>query len=92
MKKYKVTRTSDLTIPITQEIDSYLIKKEINLLSSQIESRNFSAVNKMIFNIIKFQKFVTFFRMDLIYLLLLNQFRLLKTILKRFLYKFISRN
>ena len=54
--KYKITRPSDLTIPITRHLNNSELDDEFLLIEDQIYSRNFSGVNKMIYNLIKYQK------------------------------------
>ena len=61
LKNYKYKRPSDLTMPITFELNSILIKEELCRIKDQIKIRNFSGANKMMFNLIKFQKFPIFF-------------------------------
>ena len=61
-KKYKITRPLDLTIPVTYQLNDFSMNKEIQLIKNQIESRNFSGANKMIYNIVKFQKGMIYFQ------------------------------
>ena len=64
LKNYKYKRPSDLTMPITFELNSILIKEELCRIKDQIKIRNFSGANKMMFNLIKFQKFPIFLNLN----------------------------
>ena len=64
LKNYKYKRPSDLTMPITFELNSILIKEELCRIKDQIKIRNFSGANKMMFNLIKFQKFQFFLNLN----------------------------
>ncbi len=90
IKKYKILRPSDLTIPITYKLNDSLIKKEIILIKNQISQRNYSGVNKMILNIFKFQKFGVFFQRDILFIIIFNQYYLFKARFKKFIYKYIN--
>jgi len=91
-KKYKITRPLDLTIPVTYQLDDFSMNKEIHLIKNQINSRNFSGANKMMYNIVKFQKNLIFISRKLFFLLFLNQFNLIKLIIKNFIFKYYGRN
>ncbi len=91
-KKYNITRPLDLTIPVTYQIDDFSMNKEIHLIKNQIDSRNFSGANKMIYNIVKFQKNLIFLPKKLFFLIFLNQFYLIKSKIKNFIFKYFSRN
>jgi len=91
-KKYKITRPLDLTIPVTYQLDDFSMNKEIHLIKNQIDSRNFSGANKMMYNIVKFQKNLIFISRKLFFLLFLNQFNLIKLIIKNFIFKYYGRN
>ena len=91
-KKYKITRPLDLTIPVTYQLDDFSMNKEIHLIKNQIDSRNFSGANKMMYNIVKFQKNLIFISKKLFFLLFLNQFNLIKLIIKNFIFKYYGRN
>lgn len=91
-KKYKIMRPLDLTIPATYKFDVFSLKKEIQLIKNQIDNRNFSGANKMLYNIIKFQKFIDYLNKDIFFLIILNQFSLIKFKLKNFIFKHIHIN
>ena len=92
LKNYKLTRPKDLTIPVIFKLSNLLLDKEINLIKTQISQRNYSGVNKMIFNIIKFQKFSVYLNIKILILLIINQYHLFKAIIKKFIFKYISLN
>ena len=91
-KKYEIMRPLDLTIPITYHLDNFSIKKEVQLIKSQIDNRNFSGVNKMFYNIIKFQKIIIYLKKDIIFLIFLNQICLIKMKLKKFIFRYFQLN
>ena len=91
-KEYKITRPLDLTIPVTYQLNDFLMNKEIQLIKNQIESRNFSGANKMIYNIVKFQKSMIYFQKKIFFLIIFNQFNLIKSRFKNFIFKYFSRN
>ena len=91
-KKFEITRPSDLTIPVINKLDENNFKKEIYYIQNQIESRNFSGANKMLYNLIKFQEMSFFFKKDFLFLIFLNQFNLLKFRLKKFIFRFVCLN
>ncbi len=91
-KKYKVTRPTDLTIPITHKLSESTLKEEIERIKNQIRNRNFSGANKMILNILKFQSQFIFFRKDIFLLIILNQLNLIKFRIKNFIFKFVQFN
>ena len=91
-KKYKVTRPTDLTIPITHKLSESTLKEEIERIKNQIRNRNFSGANKMILNILKFQSKFIFFRKDIFLLIILNQLNLIKFRIKNFIFKFVQFN
>ena len=91
-KKYEIMRPLDLTIPITYHLDNFSIKKEVQLIKSQIDNRNFSGVNKMFYNIIKFQKITIYLKKDIIFLIFLNQICLIKMKLKKFIFRYFQLN
>jgi hypothetical protein len=91
-KKYEIMRPLDLTIPITYHLDNFSIKKEVQLIKSQIDNRNFSGVNKMFYNLIKFQKITIYLKKDIIFLIFLNQICLIKMKLKKFIFKYFQLN
>ena len=90
--KYKIPRPLDLTIPITYQLDNSALKNEFQLVKNQIQNRNYSGANKMIYNIIKFQKINNYLYKEIILLMILNQFNLFKMKLKNFIFKYYSRN
>ena len=92
LKNYKVTRSSDLTIPITYPVNKILLIKEIKQIRSQIEKRNFSGANKMILNVIRFQNFFVYANINFIFVIFLNQFILFKSKFKNLLLKYFSFN
>ena len=91
-KKYKITRPLDLTIPVTYQLDDFSIKNEFQLVKNQIDNRNFSGANKMIYNIIKFQKNFIFLNTQLFLLISYNQYNLIKSKFKNFIFKYFYRN
>ena len=91
-KKYKITRPLDLTIPVTYQLDSFNTKNEISLVKDQIDNRNFSGANKMLYNLLKFQKYNIYFQKRIFFLIVLNQFSLIKLRFKNFIYKNFSLN
>lgn len=91
-KKFVITRPSDLTIPVINKLDYNNFKKEINYIKNQIESRNFSGANRMLYNLIKFQVLSFFFKKDFLFLVFYNQFNLLKFRLKKIIFRFICLN
>ena len=92
LKNYKVTRSSDLTIPITYPVNKILLIKEIKQIRSQIEKRNFSGANKMILNVIRFQNFFVYANINFIFVIFLNLFILFKSKFKNLLLKYFSFN
>ena len=90
--KYKIPRPLDLTIPITYQLDNSALKNEFQLVKNQIQNRNYSGANKMIYNIIKFQKINNYLYKEIFLLMILNQFNLFKMKLKNFIFKYYSRN
>ena len=60
------------------------------MIKNQISQRNYSGANKMIFNIFKFQKFVVLFQIEILFLLIYNQYHLFKARFKKIIYKYIS--
>ena len=91
-KKYKMTRPLDLTIPVTYQLDNFSIKNEFQLVKNQIDNRNFSGANKMIYNIIRFQKNYIFLNTQLFLLISYNQYNLIKSKFKNFIFKYFNRN
>ena len=91
-KKYRITRPLDLTIPVISQLNEFSINKEIQLIKNQIESRNFSGANKMIYNLVKFQKSTLYSKKKIFFLIFLNQFNLIKSRFKNFVFKYFSRN
>jgi len=91
-KKYKITRPLDLTIPVTYQLDSFNTKNEISLVKDQIDNRNFSGANKMLYNLLKFQKYNIYFQKRIFFLIVLNQFSLIKLRFKNFIYKNFNLN
>ena len=91
-KKYKITRPLDLTIPVISQLNEFSMNEEIQLIKNQIESRNFSGANKMIYNLVKFQKSTLYFKKRIFFLIFLNQFNLIKSRFKNFVFKYFSRN
>ena len=59
-KKYRITRPLDLTIPVIRKLNNFNLNSEIKLIQGQIKSRNFSGVNKMLYNLLKFQNIFYF--------------------------------
>ena len=88
----KLQRPLDLTIPITYQLDNSALKNEFQLVKNQIQNRNYSGANKMIYNIIKFQKINNYLYKEIFLLMILNQFNLFKMKLKNFIFKYYSRN
>ncbi len=91
-KKFKITRPLDLTIPVTYQLDNLSMNKELQFVKNQIDNRNFSGANKMLYNIVKFQKNFVYLQSKMFFLILLNQFILIKFKLKNFIFKYFSRN
>lgn len=89
IKNYRYIRPSDLTMPVVFKFNKFKILEEFKLIKKQIKNRNFSGSNKMLFNILKFQDFLTYFNIMMIYLFFLNQFKLFKSIFKKYFFKFI---
>ena len=89
-KKYEVTRPNDLTIPLPYVMDKLLIDKEILNMKNQLNIRNYSGLNKMLLNFFKFQKILTFCKLELLFIIFKNQFFLIKTIIKKYIYRFFS--
>ena len=85
-------RPLDLTIPITYHLDNFSIKKEVQLIKSQIDNRNFSGVNKMFYNLIKFQKITIYLKKDIIFLISLKEICLIKMKLKKFIFRYFQLN
>lgn len=92
LKEYKITRPLDLTIPVTYQLDNFSIKREFQLVKNQIDTRNFSGANKMIYNIIRFQRVNIYLNKEIFILIILNQFNLIKFKLKNFIFKYFNRN
>jgi hypothetical protein len=92
IKKYKIERPSDLTIPVTYKFNRLLIKEEFRLIKNQIKNRNYSGVNKMFYNIVKFQNFLVYLKIEMFFLIFLNQYNLIKSKFKNFCFKYISLN
>ena len=46
----------------------------------------------MMFNLIKFQKFPNFFKFELLFLILINQFHLFKSLFKKYFFRKIRLN
>ena len=92
LKKYKVTRPLDLTIPVTYRLNNLLIINEFQSIKKQIESRNFSGANRMIYNLFRFQKSKVYFNTDIFLLLIINQYNLFKAKLKNFIFKYFKKN
>ena len=90
INRYKVTRPSDLTIPVPYNLNNKLLNNEIDLIQNQIIKRNFSGVNKMLFNLFKYQKMVIFFKKRIIFLTILNQYNLIKFKLKNLFFRYFS--
>ena len=86
--KYEITRPNDLTIPIPYKINENLFNLEIKNITSQINNRNHSGANKMIFNILKFQKKIYFFKFKIFSLIILNQFLIVKNIFKKLIFRY----
>ena len=91
LKKYKITRPLDLTIPVTYQLDNLSIKNEIQLVKKQIDIRNFSGANKMIYNIIKYQKSSMYLNFDVFSIILSNLYNLMKLRFK-FFFKYFNKN
>ena len=89
-KKYEVTRPNDLTIPLPYVMDKLLIDKEILNMKNQLNIRNYSGLNKMLLNFFKFQKILSFCKLELLIIIFKNQFFLIKTIIKKYIYRFFS--
>ena len=68
------------------------MNKELQFVKNQIDNRNFSGANKMLYNIVKFQKNFVYLQSKMFFLILLNQFILIKFKLKNFIFKYFSRN
>ena len=92
LKKYNITRPLDLTIPVTYQLDNFSIKNEIQLVKKQIDIRNFSGANKMIYNIIKFQKSYIYLNFDVFSIILFNLYNLIKSKFKNFFFKYFNKN
>ena len=91
-KKYRITRPLDLTIPVIRKLNNFNLNSEIKLIQGQIKSRNFSGVNKMLYNLLKFQNIFLFLKKEILFLIFLNQFNFLKFRLKKFIFRFICLN
>ncbi len=91
-KNYLFTRPEDLTIPITFKMKKENYKKEFNFINKQIERNNHSGVNKMLLNLFKFQGFKCLFSIIFLSLMVKNQIKYFKQILKHFIFKKISRS
>ena len=91
-KNYFITRPSDLTIPIIFKMskDDYI--KEFKHINHQIEKNNFSGANKMMFNLLFGQGIYCLLYNFFFILLLKNNFRYLKEIIKTILFKKFSRS
>ena len=92
LKKYKITRPLDLTIPVTYQLNNFSIKSEFQLVNNQIDNRNFSGANKMIYNLIRFQKSSVYLSSQLFLLILYNQYSLIKLKLKNIVFKYFAKN
>ena len=92
LKNYKYKRPSDLTMPVTLELNRISLREELCRIKDQIKIRNFSGANKMMFNLIKFQKYTTFLKFELLFLILFNQFHLFKSLFKKYFFKKIRLN
>lgn len=92
LKKYKISRPSDLTIPATYQLNEFSIKNEFQLVKNQIDNRNFSGANKMIYNLLRFQKINIYLNKQLFSLVFYNQYSLIKSILKNVIFKYFNRN
>ena len=92
LKKYKITRSLDLTIPVTYQLDNFSIKNEFQLVKKQIDNRNFSGANKMIYNIIKFQKSYIYLNSDILLVILFNLYNLIKSKFKNLIFKYFNKN
>ena len=91
-KNYLFTRPEDLTIPITFKMKEENYKKEFNFINKQIERNNHSGVNKMLLNLFKFQGIKCLFSIIFLSLMVKNQIKYFKQILKHFIFKKISRS
>ena len=91
-KNYKITRPLDLTIPVIRKLNNFHLNSEIKLIKDQIESRNFSGANKMLYNLVKFQNIFFSLKKDILFLFFLNQYILLKFRIKKIVFKFIYLN
>jgi len=89
--RYIISRPCDLTIPITYKMSLRDINDEINRIKNQIEKNNFSGANKMLINIIIFQKLNRLLNINFLLIILNNQIRYLKYHIKRIIFKRISR-
>ena len=92
LKKYKITRPFDLTIPITYQLNEFSIKNEFQLVKNQIDNRNFSGANKMIYNLLRFQKYNIYLNTELFSLVFYNQYSLIKSKLKNVIFKYFNKN
>ena len=88
INRYKVTRPSDLTIPVLYNLNNKLLNSEIDLIQNQIIKRNFSGANKMLFNLFKYQKIIIFFKKKIIIFTILNQYNLIKFKLKNLFFRY----
>jgi uncharacterized protein YejL (UPF0352 family) len=88
INRYKVTRPSDLTIPVLYNLNNKLLNSEIDLIQNQIIKRNFSGANKMLFNLFKYQKIIIFFKKKIIFFTILNQYNLIKFKLKNLFFRY----
>ena len=92
IKKYKISRPSDLTIPATYQLNEFSIKNEFQLVKNQIDNRNFSGANKMIYNLLRFQKWNIYLNTQLFSLVFYNQYSLIKSKLKNVIFKYFNKN
>ena len=92
LKKYKISRPSDLTIPATYQLNEFSIKNEFQLVKNQIDNRNFSGANKMIYNLLRFQKYNIYLNTELFSLVFYNQYSLIKSKLKNVIFKYFNKN
>ena len=89
---YKITRPLDLTIPMINKLSKQNFKNEYKSINKQIGKNNFSGANKMIFNLIKFQGLKYLLNIIFLQIVMKNQIKYLKNILKNIIFKKISRS
>ena len=92
LKRYEITRPTDLTIPIIFKLDLKGLFKEFNLIEKQIEKNNFSGANKMLLNLAKYQGISCFFNNKFLVLISKSTIRYFKQIAKYFLFRKLSRS